>query len=291
MIVRNRQLLLGAMPLLGMAASVLAIPAAHALSVSASNNAAGCPSSCYYDNTLGLPPKPAILVPKIPADFPASPVSLMAPGSGTNTQSVNFNYGNTTSGALHFNGTAMSSITNMGSGYNIGLTLTNFLLGSNGTVNHEYYYLNIWETFTNLVFPSANWPGSASIVGFSNRTSLGDGLFIEPIVTVLNGTSWTAASTFFGGMPAGLAGPINASTAVNPLTPSIAGGNLTVGFEVILGLNNIDGIAGDAIILPSSLHLSLQSTPVPGPLPAVGAVVAWNSSRRIRRRLRQASVG
>ena len=102
------------------------------------------------------------------------------------------------------------------------------------------------------------------------------------------------ASNFFGGIPPGLSGPFSASASVVNLTPYVfGGGNLRVGVETILLLNNLDGIGGDQIYLPTSLeltmHLSDPAPPaqsVPAPLAALGAAAGWGWSRRLRRRCR-----
>jgi hypothetical protein len=65
---------------------------------------------------------------------------------------------------------------------------------------------------------------------------------------------------------------------------------LIVGFEAILGLNNVDLLAGDVINLPTSLEMNLRysgggTPPVPAPLPWAGAAAAWRLARRLRHRL------
>ena len=78
----------------------------------------------------------------------------------------------------------------------------------------------------------------------------------------------------------------------------LGGGNLRVGVETILLLNNLDGSGGDQIYLPTSLeltmHLSDPAPPaqsVPAPLAALGAAAGWGGSRRLRRRCRASSSG
>jgi hypothetical protein len=76
------------------------------------------------------------------------------------------------------------------------------------------------------------------------------------------------------------------------------GGNLRVGVETILLLNNLDGIGGDQIYLPASLELTMRlqdsappSQNVPAPLAALGAAAGWGWSRRLRRRCRARTTG
>ena len=68
--------------------------------------------------------------------------------------------------------------------------------------------------------------------------------------------------------------------------------------ETILLLNNLDGIGGDQIYLPTSLELTMRlqdpAPPfpkVPAPLAALGAAAGWGWSRRLRRRCRASSSG
>jgi hypothetical protein len=63
------------------------------------------------------------------------------------------------------------------------------------------------------------------------------------------------------------------------------------GVETILVMNNLDGLGGDPINLPTSLELTMRlrdpSPPapnVPVPLAALGAAAGWGWSRRLRRR-------
>jgi hypothetical protein len=63
-------------------------------------------------------------------------------------------------------------------------------------------------------------------------------------------------------------------------------------------LNNLDGIGGDQINLPTSLELTMRlqdpappSQNVPAPLAALGAAAGWGWSRRLRRRCRAGSSG
>ena len=100
-------------------------------------------------------------------------------------------------------------------------------------------------------------------------------------------TSWVPAANFFGGIPPGLSGPFSASASasasvVNLTACVFGGGNLQVGVETILLLNNLDGSGGDQIYLPTNLeltrYLSDPAPPapaVPAPLAALGAAAGW----------------
>ncbi|MFN6132364.1 MAG: hypothetical protein ACK46L_05580 [Synechococcaceae cyanobacterium] len=272
---------------------------AHALRLSASS--AGDPlgpgpNPASVLNTIGLPLKQSVLVPMPP--FNTSLTSLAAPGSpGTNTDTIlGFAYGSNTT-AVQFQGDALSSITTLSSGgYDIDLVLTNFMFTTNSFTfppqQGEYYYLNIWETFTGLSSSIVNWSGTGnvSINGFYHATSPQEGFNIEPIASVVSGSSWQAASAFFNPVPVAN-GPFSSSTAIftaPSLGSYVSGGSLTVGLESILLAYNQDNVSGDFIHLPTSLELKLHLKPaaVPGPLPASGALLAWRFSRSLRRRLR-----
>ena len=268
----------------GMISLGLATPA-RAVKVNATYNASG-----PYTNVMSLLPKVTIFDPGTPV-FTGLPTLPAPPLLGTNTDSYPaFTFG-TPFTAVQMTGDALSSISQPSAGaYDINLTLTNFSISSLSLPANEYVYLNLWETFTGLpALSTATWVGSASVTGTACRTSPLDGLFIEPIATVLDPgpNVWIPASTFFGGTP--MCGPLSASAAVNPLTPYISGGNLLVGFEVILGLANNDVTGVDSIVLPTSLELNLHYEPVPAPLPLAGSAVAWTFSRRLRRRIRRAA--
>lgn len=284
---RKRGWLLGLAALLGF----IAAAPAHAVRVSATHINPLAP----HTNTMSLAPKLVIFDPGTPAFIGAPSLTApAAPGSVSDTV-AGFTFG-TPSTAVQISGDAISSITRPGPApiFNLDLTLTNFSFSSISLPANEYVYVNLWETFTSLPIAStASWTGVASITGSFNKTSLGDGLFIEPIVTAYDATltNWVAASTFFGGLGPGLAGPIAASTPVASLSSYIDPfGNLSVGYEFILGLNNADVIGGDLINLPTSLELKLRydasasGAPVPGPLSLLGAPVAYRFSRHLRRR-------
>jgi hypothetical protein len=275
-------------------ATVAAGTPAQAVKVSATT-AAG------YSNTMGLGPKLMIFAPGTPnfsgaASLPAPPVF------GTNTDTFTaFQFG-TGITPVQMTGDAISSISQPSANvFDISLTLTNYTIQSISLASNEYVYLNIWETFTGLPISStANWTGSTvAIAGTFSKTSLGDGLFIEPIVTALTPgpNTWGPVSSFFGGLPAGLSGSFSASTAVSPLSAYIDGlGNLSIGFEAIVGLANNDSTGVDFLTMPSSWDLKLRldnsaanGTPVPGPLPLLGAASGYAWSRRLRRRWREAT--
>lgn len=279
-------LAMGVSSLTAIGLSIAALSPAQAVKVSASYNASG-----PYSNVMALTPKVTIFDPGVPV-YTGLP-SLAAPALfATNVDSVPaFSFGSPLT-AVQMTGDALSSISQPSAGnYDINLTLTNFTLSSIALASNEYVYLNVWETFTGLPgLSTATWGGGASVTGSACRTSLADSLFIEPIATVFDPgpTTWIPASTFFGGTPA--CGPLSASAPVVSLTPYISGGTLIVGLEAILGLANVDLIAGDVLSLPTSLDLNLRynSTgtppPVPGPLPLAGAAVFGRFCSRLRRR-------
>jgi hypothetical protein len=259
---------------------------AQAVKVSASTN-----PSAPYSNVMSLAPKATIFDPGTP-NFTSLP-SLAAPALfGTNSDNISaFSYGTAVT-AVQMTGDALSSISQPSlNAFDINLTLTNFTISSIALPANEYVYLDIWETFTGLPgLATATWSGGASITGSACRTGASDSLFIEPIATVFDpgSSSWIPSSTFFGGTP--MCGTISASAPVIPLTAYISGGSLIVGFEAILGLNNVDLLAGDVINLPTSLEMNLRysgggTPPVPAPLPWAGAAAAWRLGRRLRRRL------
>jgi hypothetical protein len=259
---------------------------AQAVKVSASTNPSG-----PYSNVMSLAPKVTILDPGTP-NFTSLP-SLAAPALfGTNSDTISpFSYGTAVT-AVQMTGDALSSISQPSlNAFDISLTLTNFTISSIALPANEYVYLDIWETFTGLpALATASWSGGASITGSACRTGVSDGLYIEPIAMVYNpgSSSWMPSSTFFGGTP--MCGSISASAPVVPLTAYISGGTLIVGFEAILGLNNVDLLAGDVINLPTSLEMNLRyssagTPPVPAPLPWAGAAAAWRLARRLRHRL------
>jgi hypothetical protein len=270
--------------------------------------------SAYYNdllpvtNSMGLLPKSpvGILQPGVAQCLGGA--TLTAPGFNSFLSASNTYTGCTWGTALNpafMGGDAVATITNLGlNNYDLSLTLTNFTLNSTNVtpLANEYVYINLWENFVGLpVSSTAVWSGVISAIGTYNRTTLGETLGIEPIATVFDSgiTSWVAASNFFGGIPLGLSGSFSASTSVVNLTPYVSGGgNLRVGVETILLLNNLDGIGGDQINLPTSLELTMRlqdpappSQNVPAPLAALGAAAGWGWSRRLRRRCRADSSG
>jgi len=249
--------------------------------------------------------------------LPKSPVGLLQPGvaqcqSGATLTAPAFNSFLSASNAYtgcnwgtplnpaYMGGDAVATITNLGlNSYDLSLKLTNFSINSTNVPPpaNEYVYVNLWENIVGLPISStAVWSGVLSAIGTYARTSANDVLGIEPIATVFDSgsSSWVAASTFFGGIPPGLSGPFSATTSVANLTPYVfGGGNLRVGVETILLMNNLDGLGGDLINLPTSLELTMRlrdpSPPaanVPAPLATLGAAAGWGWSRRQRRRCR-----
>lgn len=263
--------------------------------------------SAYYNNlqpvtnSMGLLPKSPVGLYQPGVAQCLGGATLTAPAFNSFLSASNTYLGCSWGTALNpafMGGDAVATITNIGlSNYNLSLTLTNFSLNSTNVPPpaNEYVYVNLWENIVGLPISStAVWSGILSAVGTYARTNVNDVLGIEPIATVFDSgsTSWVPASNFFGGIPPGLSGPFNVSTSVNNLTPYVyGGGNLGVGVETILLMNNLDGVGGDQILLPTSLELTMTlrdpspSAPdVPAPLavPGVAAAGAW--SRRLRRR-------
>ena len=201
--------------------------------VKLSATTAGAP----YTNSMSLGPKITIFDPGSP-NFTGVPSLAAPPVTGTNTDTISsFQFGSLVT-PVQMTGDAISSISQpVANLFDIDLTLTNFTIQSINLPSNEYVYLSIWEQFTGLpVFSTANWTGSSvSIAGSFSKTSLGDNLFIEPIVTALTPgpNTWGPVSSFFGGLPPGLSGSFTASAPVGSLTSYIDGfGNLSVGFEI-----------------------------------------------------------
>lgn len=267
---------------------------ARAVSLSAYYNNSG-----PFTNSMGLLPKSpvGIFQPGI-AQCQNAP-TLTAPAFNSFLTASNTYIGCSWGSVLnpaYMLGDAVATISNLGlNNYDLSLTLTNFSLNSTSVPPpaNEYVYVNLWENFVGLpVSSTAVWSGTLSVNGNYIRTSVNDILGIEPIATVYDSGSstWVPASTFFGGIPGGLSGPFSASTTVSSLTPYVyGGGNLRVGVETILLLNNLDGTGGDLINLPTSLELKMRlqepAQNVPAPLAGLGAATGWCWSRRLRRRI------
>jgi hypothetical protein len=268
--------------------------------------------SAYYNNnppftnSMGLLPKSPVGIFQPGVAQCLGGATLVAPGFNSFLTASNTYTGCTWGTALnpaYMGGDAVATITNLGlNNYDLSLTLTNFTLDSTSVppAANEYVYVNLWENFVGLpVSSTAVWSGIISAIGTYARSNVNDVIGIEPIATVFDSgiTSWVPASNFFGGIPPGLSGPFSASTSVVSLTPYVfGGGNLRVGVETILLLNNLDGSGGDQINLPTSLELTMRLqdlTPpaqsVPAPLAALGAAAGWRWSRRLRRRCRASS--
>ena len=270
--------------------------------------------SAYYNNnppfsnSMGLLPKSPVGIFQPGTAQCLGGATLTAPGFNSFLSASNTYIGCTWGTALNpafMGGDAVATITNLGlNNYDLSLTLTNFSLDSTSVppAANEYVYINLWENIVGLPISStAVWSGIISAIGTYARSNINDVLGIEPIATVFDSgiTSWVPASNFFGGIPPGLSGPFSASASVVNLTPYVfGGGNLRVGVETILLLNNLDGIGGDQIYLPTSLELTMRlqdpappAPAVPAPLAAFGAAAGWGWSRRLRRRCRASIPG
>ena len=270
--------------------------------------------SAYYNNnppfsnSMGLLPKSPVGIFQPGVAQCLGGATLTAPGFNSFLTASNTYIGCTWGTALNpafMGGDAVATITNLGlNNYDLSLTLTNFSLNSTSVppAANEYVYINLWENIVGLPISStAVWSGIISAIGTYARSNINDVIGIEPIATVFDSgiTSWVPASNFFGGIPPGLSGPFSASASVVNLTPYVSGGgNLRVGVETILLLNNLDGSGGDQIYLPTSLELTMRlqdpappAPAVPAPLAALGAAAGWGWSRRLRRRCRATSSG
>ncbi|MBL9124961.1 MAG: PEP-CTERM sorting domain-containing protein [Planctomycetaceae bacterium] len=247
-------------------------------------------------NHMGLPAPVGIFDPGT-ADFGAP--GLAAPGSGTVSITVPFAYPSNAPNAgnpVQMYGDAVSSITNLGGGsFQLSVTLTNFWMDQGSPLpSNEYVYLNVWETFTGLGLPSnLTWSTSGNISVFGSwAAGPGGSVAMEPIAIVYDPSApgWTTASPFFGANGTGPgSGPLVGSKAVSSLTPYVSSGQLVVGMQTILLLNDIPGAGGNSMNLPSSLHLSMTLTPVPEPsglaLALVGlASLGWWAHSTARRR-------
>jgi hypothetical protein len=270
--------------------------------------------SAYYNNnppftnSMGLVPKASVGIFQPGTAQCLGGATLTAPGFNSFLSASNTYTGCTWGTVLNpafMGGDAVATITNLGlNNYDLSLTLTNFSLDSTSVppAANEYVYINLWENIVGLPISStAVWSGIISANGTYARSNINDVIGIEPIATVFDSVmiSWVPASNFFGGIPPGLSGPFSASTSVVNLTPYVfGGGNLRVGVETIMLLNNLDGIAGDQIYLPTSLELTMRlqdpappAPAVPAPLAALGAAAGWGWSRRLRRRCRASKSG
>ncbi len=265
------------------------IPLASAVEVSASSD-----GFFALSNHMALPGPAGLFDPGL-ADFGLP--GLAAPAAGASTVTVPFAYpGNAPNAAnpVQMYGDAISTITNLGAGsFQLELTLTNFWMDQGSALpTNEYVYLNVWETFTNLGLPSnLSWATSGSISVNGLWSALPNQFVaIEPIAIVYDPslTSWTNASTFFGANGTGPgSGPLIGSAPVSALTPYVSGGQLTVGMQAILLMNDPAGAGGASINLPTSLHLAVTLTPVPEPSSFMLAALAVTgcSIRRWRRSL------
>jgi hypothetical protein len=139
----------------------------------------------------------------------------------------------------------------------------------------------IWST-AGTISVSGFWTGGPGAAGT-----------IEPIAMAVNTSAvWTTVSPFFGSPwlgPGG--GPLTGSKPVNSLTANVIGGNLSLGVQSILMLDDPIGAGGNSMNLPTSLHLSVTLTPVEVPEPStfalagtavVGVLAVWKRRARGR---------
>jgi PEP-CTERM motif len=260
---------------------LVAMKSAQAVQVSASSNPVA------PTNHMALPGPAGLFDPGAP-DFGS--LGLAAPGAGTNSVTVPFAYpagAPNAANAVQMYGDTIAAITNLGSGsFQVEVTLTNFWMDQGTALaSNEYVYLNVWETFTNLGLPSSliwSTSGSISVSGLW-AAGPGQSVAIEPIAIVYDPSfsTWGSASPFFGATGTGPGGgPLLGSQSVTSLTPYVSGGQLTVGMQAILLLNDPAGVGGASMNLPSSLHLSMTLEPVEVPEPgtlllaAIGIVSA-----------------
>jgi hypothetical protein len=258
------------------AGAVLLVSAetAGAVAVSASYNPSQAGS-----NHMALPPVGTIFDPGTP-DFGS--LGLVAPGAGTSSVTVPlaypanaFNAGN----AVQMYGDAVSTITNLGAGaFQVEVTLTNFFMNQGTALpTDEYVYLNVWETFTGLGVPASLLWASSGTISVTGVWSAGPASFvaIEPTAIVFDPSvpTWGQASPFFGANGTGPnSGPLVGSQAVNSLTPYVSAGQVTLGMQAILIMQDQFGAGGALMNLPTSLHLSVNLTPVPVPEPSTLAL-------------------
>ncbi len=279
------------------AALVTGIETANAVAVSASYNPFQAGT-----NHISLPPVGTIFDPGTP-DFGS--LGLVAPGSGTNTVTVPLAYpanAPNAANAVQMYGDAVSSITNLGAGaFQVEVTLTNFFMDQGTALpTDEYVYLNVWETFTGLGVPASLMWATSGTIAVTGTWSAGPASFvaIEPTAIVFDPSfsTWGQASPFFGANGTGPGGgPLIGSQSVNSLTPYVSAGQVTVGMQAILLMKDPIGVGGALMQLPSSLHLSVNLTPIPVPEPsslmlaaaALAGIAATLVSRsRLRRKAR-----
>ena len=251
---------------------------------------------------MGLPAVVTLFDPGTP-DFGS--LGLVAPGAGSSSVTVPFAYPAGAPSAVNpvqMYGDAVSKVTNLGSGaFQVEVTLTNFLMNQGTAVpgTDEYVYLNVWETFTGLGVPASLQWSTAGTISVSGVWSAGPAsiVAIEPTAIVYDPgfSTWGQASPFFGANGTGPGGgPLVGSQAVNSLAPYVTAGQVTVGMQAILILEDPLGVGGASMNLPTSLHLSMTLTPVPVPEPsslamaclalAGGAAAVYRRGRLKRRK-------
>ena len=239
--------------------STLAVQVSLTTDNQATTNYLGLPLGKVFDPT--------------PAD--SGGLGLAAPAVGSVSDTLPFEYPGPPPNPtpIQVYGDAVSSITNVGGTFQIDLTVTNFRFDqppSNAIPTDEYVYLNVWEKFTGLpAAPAWATTGNASVNGTAMAAGTNQSFTVEPIVIVWDpiAAAWDNASFFFGAGGGGNPAPvvIASSTPVFPLGPFISGGELMIGFQTILRLEDQGGNGGVFIDLPTSLDLSVGLTPVPEP--------------------------
>jgi hypothetical protein len=208
----------------------------------------------------------------------------VAPGAGTTSVNVPFAYpanAPNVANAVQMYGDAVSTVTNVGGGaFQVELTLTNFFMDQ-GTaqVTNEYVYLNVWETFTGLGVPASLMWSTSGTISVNGLWNAGPASFvaIEPTAIVFDPgfSTWGQASPFFGANGTGPgSGPLVGSQTVNSLTPYVSGGQVTVGMQTILKMDDPLAVGGAMMHLPTSLHLTMDLTPIPVPEPSTLSLAA-----------------